>query len=291
LAKGILLTKKRTLTILLVGETGVGKTALLDLIANLLNGLEPTTYRVLHNAANEAGGSKGGSQTREALLYEFKSLNGVTVRLLDTPGLADTRGIERDEKHKASIARVIRDLIPSIDGVLIVTNGTNERLQAATDYAITTLASIFPRSIAKNIAIIFTMIANPMSFNFQLESLPQSLRNSELHTLDNPIALMKRYREFENKPTHHKQLPKLLKMVEDAHNEAVDTFADFFDWLDTCAVQPTAAIVDLYNRVCTIDRNIQNALARMAAIAQKKTDVQKIRAEMSQSTQVSDHSI
>jgi GTPase SAR1 family protein len=286
LSKGILLTTKQTLTILLVGETGVGKTALLDLVANLLGGLEPTTYRSTHNAANEAGGSKVGSQTNEALLYELTSLNGIKVRVLDTPGLADMRGMEHDEKHKASIACVIRDTIPSIDGILILANGTTERLQAATDYAITTLASIFPRSIADNIAIVFTMVANPMSFNFQLESLPESLGKSEQYTLDNPIALMKRYREFEQKPAHGKQLPRLLKMVKDAHNEAVDIFADFFDWLDKRTVQPTAAIVELYDKVCTIERSIQNALARMSIISEKKRDVESIRSQMSKSTQV-----
>lgn len=280
------MTKKDNLTILLVGETGVGKTALLDLFTNILAGLEPRTYQATHDTANEAGGSKVGSQTNEALLYEFESLNGVKVRLLDTPGLADTRGVEHDERHKASIARVIRDVIPSIDGVLIVANGTVERLQAATDYAITTLASIFPRSIADNIAIIFTMVSNPMAFNFQLESLPESLRKSEQYTLDNPIALMKRYREFEQKPTHHKQLPKLLKMVTDAHNEAVGMFADFFDWLDKRTVQPTAEIVELYDKVCTIERSIQNALARMNIISEKKRDVEKISTSMSKSTQV-----
>lgn len=272
-----------------MGETGVGKTVLLDLFANVLGGLGPTMYRAAHNIANEAGGSKIGSQTNEALLYEFESLNGVKIRLLDTPGLADTRGIEHDEKHKASIARVIRDIIPSIDGVLIVANGTTERLQVATDYAVTTLASIFPRSIADNIAIMFTMVANPMSFNFQLESLPDSLRKSETYTLDNPIALMKRYKEFEQKPAYHKQLPKLKKMVMDAHNAAEETFEEFFDWLDKRTVQPTSAIVELYDRVCTIDHWIQNALARINNVSEKKRDVEKIRANLSKSTQASDH--
>lgn len=289
LSNGCLFTKKQTLTILLVGETGVGKTALLDLFTNVLGNLEPKTCLTGHNVANEAGGSKIGSQTSEALLYEFTSLNGVRIRLLDTPGMADTRGIEHDEKHKAGIARVIRDAIPSIDGVLIVANGTTERLQVATDYAITTLASIFPRSIADNIAIVFTMVSNPMSFNFQLECLPNSLRRSEIYTLDNPIAPMKRYKEFEQKPPYRKQLPKLWKMVSDAHNEAMEMCAEFFDWLDQRTVQPTSAIVELYDRVCAIDHRIQNALARMSNVSEKKRDVEKIRVNMSKSTQVSDY--
>ena len=105
---GFMLTKKRKLTILVVGETGAGKTAFLNLMINVLEGENPTTYRDMFDTANEEGGSKIGSQTREALVYEFSSLNGVRVRLLDTPGLADTRGMVQDERHKASIAHAIQ---------------------------------------------------------------------------------------------------------------------------------------------------------------------------------------
>ena len=270
---------------MLVGETGSGKTALVDLITNILRGIEPIAYQRTHSIANEAGGLKVGSQTNEPLLYEFTSLNGVIIRLLDTPGLADTRGMEYDEEHKARIARVIGDTIPAIDGILIVANGTTERLQAATDYAVTTLASIFPRSIADNIAILFTMVSHPMACNFQLESLPESLRNSEKYTLDNPIALMKRYREFEQQ-AQYKHLPRLFKIVNDAHNNAVDTLADFFDWLDKRTVQRTASIVELHDTVCTIERNVHNVLVRMNMISKKKRDMEGIVSELSNSAQV-----
>jgi hypothetical protein len=57
LSDGVLSVKKQTLTILLVGETGVGKTAILDLFTNVLGGLEPTTYRTSHIAANRGAQS------------------------------------------------------------------------------------------------------------------------------------------------------------------------------------------------------------------------------------------
>ena len=280
------MTKKKELTILLVGETGVGKTAFLSLVTNILEGRDPSNYRTTHDLDNEAGGSKQGSQTNTARLYEFSSLNGVKVRLLDTPGLADTRGIEYDTQHKASIAGAIQDAIPAIDGVLIIANGTTERLQVATDYAITTLSSIFPRSIASNISLLFTMISNPMAFNFQMESLPDCLQEAETFNLDNPIALRRKYEEIREKPKYVKQAKAMEKMVDEAHSTAVEMLAEFFDWLDKREVQPTTAIVDLYQSVCEIDRKIQNALARMNNVAEKKRDVEKLRDNMSQSEQV-----
>ena len=291
LKDGCLVTKKKELTVLLVGETGVGKTAFLSLVSNILEGRDPSNYRTTYDLANETGGSKQGSQTGSARLYEFASLNGVKVRLLDTPGLADTRGVEYDTKHKASIAETIRDVIPVIDGVLIIANGTTERLQIATDYAITTLSSIFPRSIASNIGFLFTMISNVMAFNFQMESLPDCLQEAETFNLDNPIALRRKYEEIREKPKYVKQAKAMEKMVDEAHNTAVEILAEFFDWLDKREIQPTTAIVDLYQSVCEIERKIQNALARMNNMAEKRRDLETIRVSMSQSEQVGHHGV
>jgi len=62
--------------------------------------------------------------------------------------------------------------------------------------------------------------------------------------------------------------------------------AEFFDWLDNRTVQPTAEIVELYDKVCTIERGIQNALARMSVISEKKRDMERISTNMSKSTQL-----
>src|SRR5262245_48808007 len=153
----------------------------LNLIANIFDGRGPTNYQLMHDVSNEGGGSKNQSQTKKAVMYEFRSMNGVKIRVLDTPGLADTRGMGHDKEHMADIADVIRNTIPKIDGVVILANGTIQRLQVATDYAITTLASIFPRSIADNVTIVLTNVSNPLSFNFETDSLPNPLRNSKLH--------------------------------------------------------------------------------------------------------------
>lgn len=101
---------------------------------------------------NQKGSGYGGgakhSQTNKALLYSFVSKNGVTFRILDTPGLADTRGIAQDEQHKESIANAIKNSITTVDAVLILANGTVPRLGVATDYALSTLSSMFPITLA-----------------------------------------------------------------------------------------------------------------------------------------------
>ena len=81
LKKGIIKTSKNRAnmpyTILLVGETGVGKSSVLEFIANVLTGndIDHFNFNILDHT-NEQGGSDNQSQ---ANMYEFTSKNGKMV--------------------------------------------------------------------------------------------------------------------------------------------------------------------------------------------------------------------
>jgi predicted GTPase len=86
LKKGIIKTSKnkanKPYTILLLGETGVGKSSLLELIANVLTGndIDDYDFNVLDHR-NEQHGPSNQSQTNSARLYEFTSKNGIAVSI------------------------------------------------------------------------------------------------------------------------------------------------------------------------------------------------------------------
>ncbi|KAK0429728.1 hypothetical protein EV421DRAFT_1946432 [Armillaria borealis] len=205
--------KQKEFTILLVGETGVGKTAVLSLIANVLAGKRPDNYKEFYDPDNEVGGTQKHSQTKSARVYTLKSVNGVTVRILDSPGLADTRGIQQDELHKKSIAEVMQDSIDVVNAVLILANGTVPRLTVGTDYALSTLSAIFPRTLAENVGFLFTNVSSPLSWNFDPSSLPSALRDNMQFLLDNPVAMQKKYRQMESDRTIPVKTKKQLRQA------------------------------------------------------------------------------
>jgi len=81
LRKGVIKTSKnKAYTILLVGETGVGKSSVLELLANILLGKDTDHYDFeILDHTNEQGGLDNQSRTNSARLYEYTSSNGVVV--------------------------------------------------------------------------------------------------------------------------------------------------------------------------------------------------------------------
>jgi predicted GTPase len=83
LKKGIIKSNKKALvgyTILLVGETGVGKSSALEFIGNVLigNDIDHYDFNILDHS-NETVGSDKESQTNEARVYRFTSRSGIEV--------------------------------------------------------------------------------------------------------------------------------------------------------------------------------------------------------------------
>ena len=297
LRKGIIKTSQNSVqapyTILLVGETGVGKSAVLEFIANVLigNNIDCYDFEIV-DRSSEPPISLNQSQTNSARFYTLTSKNDIVVsegvlnveecvtlpkvHILDTPGLADTRGIEQDELHKKSIATEIQKHIDSVTAVLILANGTVQRLTVGIDYALTALAAMFPKSLASNIAFVFTNVPSPLSWNFSEDTIPEVLRDAHQFLLDNPIALQKRYLELKSDLTKKKVKAVRRKAVQAGEDRALEMLVDLFDWLDSRVPQPTTEIVYLYNMSQSIEAKITNTLAQMDQAATKKATIDEL---------------
>ena len=305
LKQGIIKTSQNSVqaayTILLVGETGVGKSSVIEFIANVLigNNIGCYDFEIL-GRSNEQNGPTNQSRTTSARFYEFTSKNGIVVskdvlnvegcitlsqvRILDTPGLADIRGIEQDELHKKSIATEIEKHIDYVTAVLIVANSTVARLTPDTDYALSTLAAMFPRSLVNNTAFVFTRVPSPLSRNFPEDAIPGVFRDAIQFLLENPISRQKVYPKLTSGRT-----PKEVwcEAAQASENEALEILANLFDWLDSQVPQPTTEIVYLYNMSQSIEAKITNTLAQMDQAATKKARIDKLMATLKDNSQVS----
>ncbi|KAJ3933475.1 MAG: hypothetical protein NXY57DRAFT_17494 [Lentinula lateritia] len=273
---------KRTINLVLIGETGVGKTAMLDLLANVCAGIKLEDFKATHQAKSERGGSSSGSQTNVPEFYTIPCANGNEVNILDTPGLADTRGIDMDNEHKAAIANAVKKHFEVIDAVIILANGTLARLGAATEYALTTISGMFPNSIVDNIAFIFTMVSDPTSFNFERKSLPEELRKAKIWSINNPFAQWTKYQEklAQDPPTVDEEiLQEMDEGVHRSYTKALKMLGQVFQFLDKCKVQPTNSIYDLYIMSTDIEAAISNVIARMDQTENTRNGLKKLQSD------------
>nr|CAI5829978.1 unnamed protein product [Callosobruchus analis] len=168
------------INILLVGETGVGKSTFINSFANYLSYkyidrldkeplhvLIPSTFKVkdrdgqIHdvsvgnNDKNEYMES-GASATQGVQPYVFGIYEGrVKVRVIDTPGIGDTRGIKQDEANCENIIGYIKNL-NKLHAICLLFRPSVSRLTAYFEYCLVQLLSRLDKSACKNIFFIFT---------------------------------------------------------------------------------------------------------------------------------------
>ncbi|RYP83149.1 hypothetical protein DL769_001455 [Monosporascus sp. CRB-8-3] len=170
------------LNILILGETGVGKSTWINAFINYLtfDTLDesiaaeelkwaiPCSFQTqllergkfvqravrVGSNKNEADGSMGQSATQLTSVYTV-DIASVRVRLIDTPGIGDTRGVDQDNKNMADILRVLRNY-NNLHGILILLKPNAPRLTVMFRFCIKQLLTHLHRNAAENIVFGFT---------------------------------------------------------------------------------------------------------------------------------------
>ena len=130
---------------ILIGKTGVGKTALLN---------------VLYGEDIGKVGHTTKSETKTSNYYCIKESFGeenIYFCIVDTPGLYDTSGKEADDNQKQEIMRLVSNEDIKIKGLLFLSNFQNERFDASEQFSLVEYNAIFPlKEFWKRIILIFT---------------------------------------------------------------------------------------------------------------------------------------
>ena len=150
--------------IILVGATGVGKSTLINGIANYVLGVRwEDSFR--YKLIDEGTVGQAHSQTRRVASYTFcrqsSSPLPFAVTVIDTPGFGDTEGIERDKEILAELKCFFSSAgISKINAIGFVTQATLARLTPTQTYIFDSILSIFGKNIASSILLMATFADN-----------------------------------------------------------------------------------------------------------------------------------
>ncbi|KAJ8910297.1 hypothetical protein NQ315_002459 [Exocentrus adspersus] len=179
--KDLKLKDDQFINILLLGETGVGKSTFINSLANYLTYsdfkkaeketlviLIPSKcevkdkhdeYHIINIGSEEDQNEcldTGMSATQDVKSYVFPISNGnIKVRLIDTPGIGDVRGVAQDNINCENILDYIGQL-HELHAICYLFKPTNPRITVYFDYCMTQILSRLDKSASKNIIFIFT---------------------------------------------------------------------------------------------------------------------------------------
>ncbi|KAE8595262.1 hypothetical protein XENTR_v10015662 [Xenopus tropicalis] len=149
--------RKPKKVIMMVGETGSGKTKLINLLVNFILGVKAEDgyrYILIDEKINQ---NQAHSQTSDVNIYQLNHMPGFRVpyslAIIDTPGFGDTRGMGEDNHTMVKLKECFTSVfgINHIDGIYFVVKASTNRLTVSEKYVFDSVLSLFGRDIKENI--------------------------------------------------------------------------------------------------------------------------------------------
>ena len=218
----------------MIGETGSGKTSLIQLILNYskqyVNAKQDYDLKAIQSfveeETQEIERKIGESDTTTSKKYSA-TFGDFQLDIIDTPGFGDTRGEKQQKENIANIIGIVKKEI-YINCVCLVINGTKERLTEGVKMVLQEIVSILPPDVVNNIICVFTNVRDQLGLNFHAEILEKfQLKISEeyLFVLDNP------YSRYNN--ASPKKLLKFQKRLMRDFEETHETLEEMFTLVKT----------------------------------------------------------
>lgn len=150
--------------LMIVGATGVGKSTLINGIANYVLGVRWEDDFRFKLISEIGAADQSVSQTKCITAYTFPYMEGspltYTLTVVDTPGFGDTEGLQRDKYLITLIQRFFSSAgskgIDHLNGIGFVSQAPTARLTPTQRYIFNAILSIFGNDVEGNIYLLTT---------------------------------------------------------------------------------------------------------------------------------------
>lgn len=263
---------------LLIGETGSGKTSFLNLLCNfkmVLKLKDDSCIKKLNKFHNEAlenvKAAEMESATTGATYYQV-DFEEVKLGLLDTPGFGDTRGLDQDKENVKKIVDKVND-VEYINCVCLIVNGRMARMTSQLQYVISEISAVLPKVTVKNTIVVFTNAKSQCDTNFCVDQITPYLGNpisdDKVFYFDNPWCILGKMEKA-----------KATKDLQKAFRRASESLERMFNTIKTFEPIHTTLFMDLFLAKEAVERKVhelllavQNKVTLEETITNKKKEI------------------
>ena len=143
-------------TILMLGETGSGKTSLLNSLTNYLMNIDYSNdFRYKLIVENQSLISPEKSTTKSLNVYNI-IFNNILFKVIDTPGYGDTSGPEKDKETTNSIKYYFENVIDGLNLIGFVVKSSENKLTDRQQFIIDNILNLFGNDVVANLMVLMT---------------------------------------------------------------------------------------------------------------------------------------
>ncbi|XP_026152438.1 uncharacterized protein LOC113124169 [Mastacembelus armatus] len=265
--------KKTNKTILLVGETGAGKSTLINSLFSYTIGVK-FDHNIWFEIVERENRCQSESQTSDVIVYEIFGFEGETLpyslTIIDTPGFNNTRGIEHDERVKQRLLDLFRseDGVHELNAVGLVMKATDNRVSDRLMYVFNSVTSLFGKDLENKIVALITHSDGRTPQN-ALQALETAKINCVRNEKNQPVHFL-----FDN-CQHEERTDEEESYLKTADKTTMTGMSQFTDFVEKTSPQKLDKTVNVLNNRIRLTACIQNLQDRIKLIELKQTEIKQ----------------
>ncbi|XP_035286621.1 uncharacterized protein LOC118234293 [Anguilla anguilla] len=276
--------QKRNRTIMMVGETGTGKSALINMMVNYMLGVKWEDKIRFEIIPDESKRHQTESQATVITAYEMFGLEELSVpfslTVIDTPGYGDTRGLDKDKNIAQNLYTFLESFsdVQQIDAVCLVVKASQYRLSPSQKYIFDAILSVFGKNMEKNFMILITFSdwMPPPALKPVSESGAPFLKdknNDPVHFLFNNLPLQKFAKKYE-------------ETFKTAWDNGAESFREFFQALDKMEPQCMKMTENVLRERWSLEEGIQNLASQIKEEEEKHRALEELQKRLEEHKEV-----